>query len=66
VRRRLLRSACLVAVSLGGIWILQGVGIMPGSFMTGRSEWALAGAALAAGAALGLWLARSAPPARDR
>ena len=60
--RRLVRGACMVALALGGIWILQGIGVLPGSFMTGRSEWALAGAGLAAGAALVLWLARSAAP----
>jgi hypothetical protein len=59
---RLLRGACFVALTVGGIWILQGIGALPGSFMTGRSEWALAGAGLATGAALALWLAGSAPP----
>lgn len=30
-------------VLLGGIWLLQGVGILPGSFMTGDSFWAVVG-----------------------
>ena len=29
---------------VGGVWILQGVGLLPGSFMTGRLFWAVAGA----------------------
>jgi hypothetical protein len=63
VLRRLVRGACFAALALGVIWILQGIGVLPGSVMTGRSEWALAGAGLlAAGAALAFWLARSAPP----
>jgi hypothetical protein len=46
----------LVAILTGGVWILQGIGILPGSFMTGQRMWlvigivvALIGAALAYG-----------------
>ena len=40
-------------VVMGGTWLLQGVGILPGSFMTGQSFWAVVGAlVLVAGAAL--------------
>jgi len=28
----------------GAIWILQGVNILPGSFMTGDPQWAINGA----------------------
>jgi hypothetical protein len=38
-------GACLIA--LGIIWILQGVNILPGSFMTGQMVWAWRGAAFA-------------------
>ena len=38
---------------LGTVWILQGVGVLPGSFMTGQPEWAVYGA-LAVGAGTGL------------
>ena len=31
----------------GGVWILQGINILPGSFMTGDPRWALRGAVLA-------------------
>ena len=31
-------------VLVGGVWLLQGVGILPGSFMTGQSFWAIMGA----------------------
>ena len=56
--RRALRGVCIVALAVGAIWIFQGIGALPGSFMTGRSEWAVAGAVLAIGAAVVLWLAR--------
>lgn len=28
---------------VGGVWLLQGVGILPGSFMTGQAFWAVMG-----------------------
>ena len=28
----------------GGVWILQGINILPGSFMTGQIRWAIYGA----------------------
>ena len=40
-------------VLMGGTWLLQGVGILPGSFMTGQAFWAVVGAVvLVAGAVL--------------
>jgi hypothetical protein len=33
-------------VLLGGIWFLQGINVLPGSFMTGSTFWAVAGAVL--------------------
>ena len=40
-------------VVVGGTWLLQGVGILPGSFMTGQAFWAVVGAlVLVAGAVL--------------
>jgi uncharacterized membrane protein HdeD (DUF308 family) len=29
---------------MGGVWFLQGIGILPGSFMTGQTFWAVVGA----------------------
>ena len=31
-------------ILMGGVWLLQGVGILPGSFMTGQPFWAVMGA----------------------
>jgi hypothetical protein len=44
---------------IGVVWVLQGLDILPGSFMTGQIIWAVYGAPLAlAGAALVWWLNR--------
>jgi hypothetical protein len=38
---------------VGAVWLLQGVGILPGSFMTGQAFWAIVGVVfLAVGGAL--------------
>jgi hypothetical protein len=42
----LVLGVCLMA--LGTIWILQGINVLPGSFMTGQIQWAYRGAAIAA------------------
>ena len=34
----------VLVVLMGITWVLQGVGIMPGSFMTGQRQWAVNGA----------------------
>ncbi|HKV43132.1 MAG TPA: hypothetical protein VJT32_00425 [bacterium] len=31
----------------GMVWLLQGIRVLPGSFMTGSSFWAIAGAVVA-------------------
>ena len=28
---------------VGGVWFFQGIGLLPGSFMTGQSKWAVYG-----------------------
>ena len=28
----------------GGVWFLQGINVLPGSFMTGNPQWAINGA----------------------
>ena len=43
----ILTVAGAVAIVLGCVWILQGVNVLPGSFMTGHIEWAIYGAVLA-------------------
>jgi hypothetical protein len=47
------RIAGGVLIIAGVVWFLQGINILPGSFMTGQIEWAVYGA-LAALAGVGL------------
>ncbi len=37
----------VLCLLMGGIWILQGINILPGSFMTGQTKWAIYGGVLA-------------------
>jgi uncharacterized membrane protein HdeD (DUF308 family) len=41
---RLLIGLGVVACAVGVVWIGQGVGLIGGSFMTGRALWAVVGA----------------------
>ena len=50
-----MRVVLVLVLLMGAVWIAQGVGLVPGSFMTGRPEWAAIGSVLVAAAALGLW-----------
>jgi uncharacterized membrane protein YjjP (DUF1212 family) len=42
----------------GAVWILQGINILPGSFMTGQMRWAYAGIVAAVIGGGLLWIAR--------
>ena len=46
----------VLCLLMGCVWILQGVNILPGSFMTGQTKWAIYGGLLAA-AGIGLLIA---------
>ena len=47
-------------IVIGIVWILQGINVLPGSFMTGHIEWAVYGALAAAlGGGLKYWAARA-------
>ena len=42
-----------LAMLMGAVWFLQGINVLPGSFMTGDRQWAINGAiAFVIGAAL--------------
>ena len=36
--------AGVVLILAGGVWFLQGINVLPGSFMTGQIQWAIYGA----------------------
>ena len=49
----------VLMVLMGGVWILQGINILPGSFMTGQMQWAVYGCILAlAGIGVIVWARR--------
>ena len=41
-------------VLLGSIWFLQGINVLPGSFMTGQMRWAVRGGILVVAGLAGL------------
>jgi hypothetical protein len=54
--RLAVRIVAVIALLAGVVFFFQGIGVIPGSFMTGRSEWAVIGAALVVGAGALFWL----------
>lgn len=60
MKKTLGNSAGIVLIVLGFVWFLQGMGILPGSFMSGQVRWAIYGwGAMIAGALLLVWVKRS-------
>jgi hypothetical protein len=41
-----LNIAGLLCLFVGGVWFLQGINVLPGSYMTGQTKWAVYGALL--------------------
>lgn len=41
--KRALNIFGVILVLFGGIWFLQGINVLPGSFMTGQVRWAIYG-----------------------
>ena len=42
-----LRVVAVLMIVIGGIWVLQGLNVLPGSFMTGQTQWAVYGTLMA-------------------
>ena len=62
MRTTLLIIGILLCV-LGAVWFLQGINVLPGSFMTGQMQWAVyGGIAFVAGLGLVLRARRRRPP----
>ena len=38
-----LSVAGMISIMMGGVWFLQGINVLPGSFMTGQIRWAIYG-----------------------
>jgi hypothetical protein len=43
IMRIFLNIIAVMLVLVGGGWFLQGINVLPGSFMTGQIEWAIYG-----------------------
>jgi hypothetical protein len=41
IARKVIGALLIIA---GGVWFLQGINVIPGSFMTGQTKWAIYGA----------------------
>jgi hypothetical protein len=41
--QKILRLIGVILIVVGIIWILQGINVLPGSFMTGQIQWAYRG-----------------------
>jgi hypothetical protein len=58
-----LRIIGTLLIIFGAIWFLQGINILPGSFMTGQMQWAIyGGIAFAAGIVLAVIAGRIGQP----
>ena len=50
---QILKTAGILLAGGGTIWFLQGIGVLPGSFMSGQTKWAVyGGIAVVAGVGL--------------
>jgi len=57
VRRNVLIVFAILCALMGFVWILQGIGVLPGSFMTGQIVWAAIGSVLLFVSGVLLWAA---------
>jgi hypothetical protein len=62
MRTLLMLVGALVALA-GGVFFLQGIGVLPGSYMTGDPTWGwIGGIMVVVGLGLAAWTRRAAPP----
>lgn len=55
--KNFIKIFAVLLIVVGAIWILQGVNILPGSFMTGNPQWTINGTITAAIGAGLFWFA---------
>jgi hypothetical protein len=59
--KMILNIAGVLLILAGGVWFLQGINVLPGSFMTGQIQWAVyGGLSVLVGAGLLLYVHRRA------
>jgi len=55
--KNILKVFAVLVFLVGGVWFLQGINILPGSYMSGHPQWAInGGIAMLVGAGL-FWFA---------
>jgi hypothetical protein len=42
-RRAIFTGIGIVLFLVGGVWLLQGINVLPGSYMTGNPQWTVNG-----------------------
>jgi hypothetical protein len=57
MKRSVLTALAVLCDLTGIVWILQGIGVLPGSFMTGQIVWAAIGSVLLFVSGVLLWAA---------
>jgi len=63
---RILAGTGVLMLLVGVVWLLQGIGVLPGSFMTGQSFWATMGLILIVGGAAACFFGLRRRPANPR
>ncbi|MGE5774885.1 MAG: hypothetical protein ACM33V_01630 [Chloroflexota bacterium] len=57
--KTVLNVVSVLLILAGGVWFLQGINVLPGSYMTGDPQWAInGGIAIAIGLGLVFWANR--------
>ena len=52
--------AGILLALIGGVWFFQGIGLLPGGFMTGQTKWSVyGGIAFVAGVVIVVWSRRA-------
>lgn len=55
--KNIIKVIAVLLILSGLVWVFQGIGILPGSFMSGDPQWAVNGAITAVVGLALLWLA---------
>ena len=56
--RTVLNVVGVLLMLIGAVWFLQGINVLPGSFMTGQTQWAVYGGIAFVVGAIALYAAR--------
>lgn len=60
--RTVLNVVGVLLMLIGAVWFLQGINVLPGSFMTGQTQWAVYGGIAFVVGAIALYAARRMSP----